>query len=433
MARPLKVAVIGAGVAGLTTACELKSEGHQVVVYEKADQIGGMWVYNPEVETDPLGLDPGRKIVHSSLYHSLKTNLPRPLMRFWDYPFTVKNKDGVLMDFPGHEEVLQFLNNFAEDFGLVELIRLNTEVVRVEQENDDQWVVESRSNGGLISEEPFEAVVVCNGHNTQPRVAELPGINNWKGKQIHCHNYRVPEPFRDQVVVIIGGAASANDISLEIVEVAKEVHLSSRSQEIEVKKWDMYDNLWQHSKVTNCYENGEIAFEDGALVTADIILHCTGYKYNLPFLKTNGVITIDDDNRVGPLYKHVFPPQLAPRLSFVGIPRVAINFVMIDLQAKWVASVLSGKVSLPSEEDMSADLEQCYRLLEEKGIPKHHTHSLDLNMHEYLDWVAAQVGLPPVDKRQKEIFYKIREILPTSWIGFREMLLKQLPWISRIS
>lgn len=53
---------------------------------------------------------------------------------------------------------------------------------------------------------------------------------------------------------------------------------------------------------------------------------------------------------------------------------------MIDLQAKWVASVLSGKVSLPSEEDMLADLEQYYRLLEDKGIPKHHTHSLDLNM-----------------------------------------------------
>lgn len=175
MERPLKVALIGAGVAGLTTARELKSEGHQVVVYEKADQIGGMWVYNPEVEADPLGLDPTRKIVHSSLYHSLKTNLPRPLTRFSDYPFTVKNKNGELMDFPGHEEVLQFLNNFAKDCGLVELIRLNTEVIRVEQK-DDQWMIESRTKDELSSEELYEAVVVCNGHNTQPRVADLPGM-----------------------------------------------------------------------------------------------------------------------------------------------------------------------------------------------------------------------------------------------------------------
>lgn len=25
------------------------------------------------------------------------------------------------------------------------------------------------------------------------------GIEKWPGKQIHSHNYRVPEPFRDQV------------------------------------------------------------------------------------------------------------------------------------------------------------------------------------------------------------------------------------------
>ncbi|KAL3536992.1 hypothetical protein ACH5RR_000358 [Cinchona calisaya] len=432
MARPLKVAVIGAGVAGLTTARYLKSEGHQVVVYEKSDQIGGIWVYNPEIESDPLGIDPNRKIVHGSLYNSLTTNLPRPLMRFSDYPFIVKNKDGELMDFPGHEEVLIFLNNFARDFGILELVRLNCEVVRVELKNDDEWMVESRLNGGLnCSEEIFEAVVVCNGHNTQPRVADLPGINNWKGKQIHCHNYRVPGPFRDQVVVIIGGASSANDISLEIAEVAKEVHLSSRFPEIEVKKWETYDNLWQHSKVEYCYENGEISFQDGALVAADIIIHCTGYNYYLPFLKSNGIITVDD-NRVGPLYKHVFPPKLAPTLSFVGITRVAINFIMIDLQAKWVASALSGKVILPSEEEMLADVEQYYQFMEENGVPKHHTHTLDLHMHEYLDWLAAQVGLPPVEKQLKEIFYKIREILPTSWVKFRGKLLEEMPWITTI-
>lgn len=43
------------------------------------------------------------------------------------------------------------------------------------------------------------------------------------------------------------------------------------------------------------------------------------YKYEFPFLETNGEVTVDD-NRVGPLYKHVFPPALAPWLSFVGLP-----------------------------------------------------------------------------------------------------------------
>ena len=43
------------------------------------------------------------------------------------------------------------------------------------------------------------------------------------------------------------------------------------------------------------------------------------YKYHFPFLEINGIVAVDD-NRVGPLYKHIFPPALAPWLSFVGLP-----------------------------------------------------------------------------------------------------------------
>ena len=82
-----KVAVIGGGAAGLVAARELKKEGHDVVVFERQAQLGGTWVYSPEVESDPLGLDPTRKIVHSSLYTSLRANLPREAMGFRDFPF----------------------------------------------------------------------------------------------------------------------------------------------------------------------------------------------------------------------------------------------------------------------------------------------------------------------------------------------------------
>lgn len=44
------------------------------------------------------------------------------------------------------------------------------------------------------------------------------------------------------------------------------------------------------------------------------------YSYTFPFLDTKGIVAIDDD-RVGPLYEHTFPPSLAPSLSFIGIPR----------------------------------------------------------------------------------------------------------------
>jgi len=135
-------------------------------------------------------------------------------------------------------------------------------------------------------------------------------------------------------------------------------------------------------QIGHVYEDGTVAFQDGLRVQADVIIHCTGYKYNFPFLRTNGTVSIED-NRVGPLYKHVFPPQLSPRLSFVGICyQVMIIFAAIELQSKWIASVLSGKTILPSKEEMLANVEQHYKDMENQGIPKHHTHRIKL--HEVL-------------------------------------------------
>ncbi|XP_022857925.1 flavin-containing monooxygenase FMO GS-OX5-like, partial [Olea europaea var. sylvestris] len=375
---------------------------------------------------DPLGLDPNREIVHSSLYSSLCTNFPRQLMGFSDYPFEIR-KNGELKTFPGHEEVLKFLNEFARDFGLDELIRFNTEVVRVKRVND-KWIVESRTKtNDLNLEEAFDAVVVCNGHYTQPRIAvDIPGIEKWPGKQIHSHNYRVPEPFQDQVVVVIGHSASAHDISKEIAKLAKEVHLSSRSPNVKVSKLDYHDNTWQHSKIERVYESGEVSFQDGASVHADIILHCTGFNYDFPFLETNGIVTVDD-RRVGPLYKHVFPPKLSPTLSFIGIPYAVVVFHMVEFQARWVASVLSGKVLIPSEEEMLIDIEKHYQHMEEAGRPKYQTHSLHFDEFGYLDWLAAQVGEPGMDEGLKEIFRTLFKFFADKgWAGFRELFLEKL-------
>lgn len=41
--RPRRVAVIGAGVSGVTTAAHLKAEGLEVTVFERAPVAGGVW------------------------------------------------------------------------------------------------------------------------------------------------------------------------------------------------------------------------------------------------------------------------------------------------------------------------------------------------------------------------------------------------------
>eukprot|EP00959_Pyramimonas_sp_CCMP1952_P042878 897173-Pyramimonas_sp.AAC.1 len=105
--RQAKVAVVGAGAAGLVAAKELRAEGHIVGVFEQiyclsfdlvadqytlrvltqAGQPGGTWVYDAAVEDeDLLGVSETRTQVHSSMYENLRTNIPREIMgyqAFW--------------------------------------------------------------------------------------------------------------------------------------------------------------------------------------------------------------------------------------------------------------------------------------------------------------------------------------------------------------
>ncbi|KAK1653196.1 hypothetical protein QYE76_071001 [Lolium multiflorum] len=319
--RSLHVAVIGAGAAGLVAASELRREGHSPVVFERAAGVGGTWLYDPAASADLLGAG----AVHSSVYASLRTNLSRECFGFSDFPFIADEGvgDGDRRRFPGHQEVLRYLQEFARRFDLYGMVRLRTEVASVRRETSASWRVTSHSTselagGGGPVQEVFDAVVVCNGHFVTPRVANIAGIGSWPGKQMHSHSYRVPEAFHGQVVVVVGYATSGFDISRDVAGVAREVHVAAATC-VEMQR-TARPNLWLHPMIERAEADGSVVFQDGNRVKADAIIHCTGYKYSYPFLDEEVVGISVDDNRVGPLYKHVFPPHLAPHISFIGLP-----------------------------------------------------------------------------------------------------------------
>ncbi|KAL6642720.1 hypothetical protein ACP70R_020901 [Stipagrostis hirtigluma subsp. patula] len=406
---PRTVAVVGAGAAGLVAARELLREGHAVTVFEKSARVGGTWAYDPRADADPLGSDPSAPgAVHGSLYASLRTNLPREVMGFSDFPLAGRVFAGDPRTFPGHQEVLAFLDAFADESGIASRVRLRAEVLRVRplgRDPGERWEVAWRGESDEVAVEVFDAVVVCNGHWTVPLVPKIRGIDKWHGKQMHSHNYRVPEPFRDQNVVIVGLGASGNDIALEISHVAKEVHIAARYSENRLGKIELKQNAWIHEEVDCIQDDGKVRFAEGSAVAADAILYCTGYRYHFPFLDLDGLTV--DDNRVGPLYKHVFPPKYAPNLSFVGLPIKTIIFPSLELESKWVAAVLSGRVELPSEEGMLAAVQEHYRRMEEAGRPKRHTHVMMPGWEEHMNWLADQVGEPHLDARRCEMFQKL--------------------------
>ena len=61
-----------------------------------------------------------------------------------------------------------------------EFMRFEMEVVRVRLVEEEKWKIKSKQRSGkemgLELDEIFDAVVVCNGHFTEPRVAYIPSI-----------------------------------------------------------------------------------------------------------------------------------------------------------------------------------------------------------------------------------------------------------------
>ncbi|XP_010443946.1 PREDICTED: flavin-containing monooxygenase FMO GS-OX-like 8 [Camelina sativa] len=404
------VCVIGAGPSGLVSARELKKEGHKVVVMEQNHDVGGQWLYQPNVEDeDPLGKNKTLK-VHSSVYSSLRLATPREVIGFSDFPFNAK-KGRDTRRFPGHEELCLYLKDFCQVFGLREMIRFNVRVDFVGMVNDDTdddrmkgWMVKSvEKKSDEVMEEVFDAVVVASGHYSYPRLPSIKGMDLWKRKQLHSHVYRVPDPFRGEVVVVVGCSVSGQDISIELVEVAKEVHLSAKSLDIPPglsKVISKHQNLYLHPQIKSLEEDGRVIFEDGSCIVADTILYCTGYDYKFPFLESKGRVGIDD-NRVGPLFEHTFSPSLSPSLSFVGIPRKLIGFPFFESQAKWIAKLLSGKASLPSCDQMMQSVSEFYRSKEAAGIPKRYTH--DLADFNYSDKYADYIGFPHLEEWRRKL------------------------------
>ena len=220
--RKCNVAVIGAGAAGLVAARELTREGHEVVVFEQSHNIGGVWNFSNEKEKDLLGSETDAR-VHWSMYKDLRTNLPREVMGYSDFPFD-SEFDGSIdpRRFPLHTEVLAYLKAFALKFDLTKYIRYGRKVNLVEPlvTNDGEqrflWKIKCTDSNEAVHDCAFDAVVICNGHYSEPRIATKPGMDEFPGLMMHSHNYREPKPFKGKRVVIIGASNSGTDIALEV-------------------------------------------------------------------------------------------------------------------------------------------------------------------------------------------------------------------------
>jgi dimethylaniline monooxygenase (N-oxide forming) len=108
-----RVCVIGAGSSGIAVVKALQDRGIPQVCYEKGDDIGGNWVFR---NTNRM----------SSAYRSLHINTSRDRMQYADYPMPPGTPD-----FPGHELIARYFDDYVDHFDLRHAVRFETEVEQV--------------------------------------------------------------------------------------------------------------------------------------------------------------------------------------------------------------------------------------------------------------------------------------------------------------
>jgi len=416
----LPVCIIGAGSSGLTTAKALKERGVEFECFEIGSDIGGMWRY----ENDN-GL--------SSAYRSLHIDTSRDNLAYSDFPIPKDQPD-----FLSHFEVIKYFEAYVDQFRLRPHIRFNTRVEKVERDvGDGSWMV-TLENGQTHR---YRAVLVANGHLWDPRWATFPG--KFDGKVIHSHHYRTSEPFKDQNVLIVGIGNSAVDVAVDVCKTAKSTILSTRRSAwimpkyimgIPTDKWSSFlgrklklptrltrslmqrlmylavgnqerygvprpkHAIWQeHATLSqellpyvghgwirvksNVKElkGNVVAFDDGTEVPVDVIIYATGYKTSFPFIGKD-VFRVDDD-RVD-LYRRVLSPS-HPGLYLMGLLQpIGPTIPLVEIQAKWVADVLAGNISLPSEGAMNAEIDHHRKQLEKRYV-RSARYTLEVDYKEY--------------------------------------------------
>ena len=191
----MRVAVIGAGAAGLESVRTLLAAGYEVTCFERAAVPGGHWHHD---------------------YESLHLITPRDTTCFDGYPMPAHYPL-----FPSRDQVRDYLLAFAEEHELHRHIRLEHEVTEATPLAAG-WRVRSAAG----TDEEFDALVVANGHlwkQKRPAAAD-----DFTGHALHSGSYRSVEDIRGARVLVVGAGNSGCDLAVDAAMARKTTYLSMR-------------------------------------------------------------------------------------------------------------------------------------------------------------------------------------------------------------
>jgi cation diffusion facilitator CzcD-associated flavoprotein CzcO len=393
--RARRVAILGAGPAGICVARHLLEEGFEITVYEKGSHIGGLWVYEN---------DSGE----SSAYRTLHINTAKAMTAYQGYPFPPE-----VQAYPDHVEMRRYLDDYADHFGVRSRVRFRSPVTAVRPQfrpgtEPPRWEVETPRGS-----ECYDAVVVATGHLASPRhVSQF--RDGFGGEYLHAHYYREPDAYVGKAICVVGVGNSAVDIASDVCVNARTCVLVARSGVVITPKFifgipftDIMMHLsrpWIPGRVRRFVtrwsvrithgdmqrygfkpldakahptssatvishiaynrvrvkqgieriEGRRIFFADGTNEEFDVLIAATGYVVDLPFLSAD-VVPVDDN--IVDLYLRIAAPEW-PGLYFVGMLNSTTALPQVfERQTTWLIEHLAGRAALPSADEMRAAIE----------------------------------------------------------------------------
>jgi indole-3-pyruvate monooxygenase len=194
--EPFEAIVVGAGPAGLASSRELSRAGIRHVVFERGETIGHTWT----------------RLYDGLVLHTGKHFSTLPGMRF---PSTTPL-------FPTRNHFLDYLDRYAKAFQLP--IETQADVTSVRW-GERGWSVALADGRAMQA----RAVIIATGIVSNPYIPEFANLPLYKGHVIHSVDYRRPEPFARERVLVVGVGNSAGEISSELAIAGAQVTVAVRS------------------------------------------------------------------------------------------------------------------------------------------------------------------------------------------------------------
>jgi cation diffusion facilitator CzcD-associated flavoprotein CzcO len=206
-----RIAIIGSGFGGIGMACRLRQAGIETfTIYEKADAVGGTW--------------------RDNTYPGAACDVPSHL-----YSLSFAPKADWTEKFPAQAEILGYLNEVTDQFGLRSHLRLNTELTAATWNDDARHWSLTFADG---TENVADIVIAATGQLNRPQIPDIEGLDRFGGTAFHSARWDHSQDLTGRDIAVIGIGASAIQFVPELAKTARSLTLFQRSSNFVAPKPD---------------------------------------------------------------------------------------------------------------------------------------------------------------------------------------------------